>query len=140
PDLFDTGLVERTKDWTKEDAWPHPGQVFLGLELRQVLGRGAFGRVFLATEEALGGKRVAVKIAPDGGNEAKTLGRLEHPNVVPVHAVREDPPTGLTAVVMPYLGSATLHNVLDRVLALGEPPARWREILQAVWHRGERLD
>src|SRR6266542_5753344 len=46
----------------EEDKWPHAGQVFLGLELRRFLGQGAFARVFLATEEALGGRRVAVKL------------------------------------------------------------------------------
>src|SRR5206468_4149526 len=31
---------------------------------------------------------------------------------------------------------ATLHNVLDRVLARGGPPERGREILEAVWAKG----
>jgi hypothetical protein len=35
-------------------AWPEPGQTFLGFILLEELGRGAFARVFLATEPALG--------------------------------------------------------------------------------------
>src|SRR5205823_8293516 len=96
--------------------------------------------VFFATDEALGGKRVAVKVAFRGGAEAQTLGRLEHPNVVPVHSVREDQATGLTAVCMPYLGSATLHDVLDRALAPSGPPRRAAEVLAAVRARARGDD
>jgi serine/threonine protein kinase len=120
----------------EEDDWPHTGQVFLGLQLQRLLGRGAFARVFLATEEALGGRRVAVKVAYRGGDEARTQGRLEHRNVVPVYSITEDPTTHLTAVVMPYLGNATLHDVLDRTLAKGGPPPQAREILDAVRAKG----
>ncbi|HKB37531.1 MAG TPA: protein kinase, partial [Gemmataceae bacterium] len=120
----------------EEDDWPHAGQVFLGLQLERLLGRGAFARVYLATEEALGGRRVAVKVAYRGGDEARTQGRLEHRNVVPVYSITEDPTTHLTAVVMPYLGNATLHDVLDRILAKGGPPPQAREILDAVQAKG----
>jgi serine/threonine protein kinase len=120
----------------EEDDWPHAGQVFLGLQLQRLLGRGAFARVYLATEEALGGRRVAVKVAYRGGDEAQTQGRLEHRNVVPVYSITEDPSTHLTAVVMPYLGNATLHDVLDRILAKGGPPPQAREILDAVQAKG----
>src|SRR5262249_24614529 len=48
----------------------------------------------------------------------------------------EDPTTHLTAVVMPYLGNATLHDVLDRILAKGGPPPQAREILDAVQAKG----
>src|SRR5207302_10972781 len=86
---------------------------------------------------ALGGRRVAVKVSFRGGNEARTLGRLEHANVVPVYSVCEDEKTGLTAVVMPYLGCATLHDVLNRVQALGGPPVQAREILEGVWAKSQ---
>src|SRR5688500_13131042 len=33
--------------------WPEPGGVFLGFQLLQELGRGAFARVFLARERAV---------------------------------------------------------------------------------------
>src|SRR5262245_13056106 len=93
--------------------WPEVGGTFLGFALRHELGRGTFARVFLAAETALGDRPVAVKVSQHGGVEAETLGRLRHPNIVPVHSVQEDPVTSLTAVCMPYLGSATLCDVLD---------------------------
>src|SRR5437588_2495336 len=112
--------------------WPAPGQTFLGFELLEEIGRGAFARVFLATEPALGNREVAVKISRGGSAEAKTLGRLNHPNIVPVHSVREDRSTGLTLVCMPYLGCATLGDVFDYVFEKGSPPAAARIIGDAV--------
>jgi serine/threonine protein kinase len=101
-------------------AWPFEGETFLGFRLLRELGRGAFARVFLAAEPDLGDRLVAVKVSPHGGHEAQTLGRLDHPNVVKVHAVRKDERSGLTAVCMPYLGGATLEGVLA-AFAAGRP-------------------
>jgi serine/threonine protein kinase len=110
--------------------WPEPGQAFLGFELQQELGRGAFARVFLATEPALGNRQVAVKVSQGGGAEANTLGRINHPNIVSVYSVQEDPVTGLTAVCMPYHGSATLCLLLDKVKAYPKLPRS----AQTIWH------
>ncbi len=74
-------------------------------------------RVYLANESALGDRLVVVKVAPWGGGEAETLGRLTHPNIVPVYSVQEDEESHLTAVCMPYLGHSTLLNVLNAVHA-----------------------
>jgi eukaryotic-like serine/threonine-protein kinase len=93
-------------------AWPIEGETFLGFRLLRELGRGSFARVFLAAEPELGDRLVAVKVSPHGGTEAQTLGRLNHPNVVKVHAVHKDERSGLTAVCMPYLGGATLDGIL----------------------------
>src|SRR5262249_15411493 len=87
-----------------------------------------FARVFLATEPALGHRPVAVKISRRGGAEARTLGRLSHPNIVPVHSVVQDPVSGWTVVCMPYWGGVTLQQVL----AGTPPPARASAILDAA--------
>jgi eukaryotic-like serine/threonine-protein kinase len=113
-------------------SWPEPGTAFLQFELIAEIGRGSFGRVFLAAEPALGNRRVALKVAPDGGEEAVILGRLQHANIVPIYSVQEDPKTGLTAFCMPYLGSATLGNVLDHAFAQGAIPKSASIILEAV--------
>ncbi len=110
--------------------WPIAGETFLGFRLLRELGRGSFARVFLAAEPDLGDRLVAVKVSPHGGAEAQTLGRLDHPNVVKVYAVRKDRATGLTAVCMPYLGGATLHSVLAAFSA--GPPRLARVILEAA--------
>ena len=97
--------------------WPEAGSRFLQFDLVAEIGRGAFGRVFLATEPALGGRQIVVKVAPHGGGEAEILGKLKHPNIVPVYSLQEDKTTGLAAFCMPYLGRATLCDVLDRAFS-----------------------
>ena len=120
--------LEQIPDLDKE-TWPAPGEEFLGFDILHELGVGAIARVFLAAERALGGRYVAIKISLFGDEEADTLGKLSHPNVVPVHSVQFDPGTGLTAVCMPYLGSATLADVLDIAFVNGCPPERASAIL-----------
>jgi serine/threonine protein kinase len=100
-----------------EAPWPEPGDDFLGFRLREELGKGALGRVFLATEPALGNRQVVLKLALEGGREAEILGKLKHDHIVPVHSVGRDELTRLTAVCMPYLGTATLCDVIDGAFA-----------------------
>jgi eukaryotic-like serine/threonine-protein kinase len=109
-----------------------PGETYLGFTLLGELGRGAFARVFLAIEPILGGRLVAVKISQLGTKEAEILGRLQHPNIVPVYSVQQDEDASLAVVCMPYLGSATLGDVLDLVLAEARVPSRAGVILEAV--------
>ncbi len=112
--------------------WPEPGESFLGFSMIAELGRGTFGRVYMASEPALGDRVVALKVAPQGGKEAEMLGKLRHPNIVPVHSVREDVTTGYTAVCMPYLGRATLCDVLDEAFADSRIPTRSQVILDVI--------
>jgi hypothetical protein len=44
---------------------PKAGSEFLGFELVDEIGRGAFGRVFLARERELAGRLVVVKITAE---------------------------------------------------------------------------
>jgi serine/threonine protein kinase/Tfp pilus assembly protein PilF len=98
--------------------WPRAGELFLGFRLLSQLGQGGFARVFLATEPALGNRKVAVKVSRGNSTEADTQGRIYHPNVVPVYSEKRDDASKLTAVCMPYLGSATLNDLLDAVKAV----------------------
>jgi serine/threonine protein kinase/Flp pilus assembly protein TadD len=116
----------------RQQAWPGAGQEFLGYHLIRELGRGAFARVFLATEPALGQRRVAVKISRFGAAEAKTLGRLNHPNIVPVNTAQVDSKTGFTLICMPYLGSATLCDLLDHVCVASHPPESARVVQETI--------
>jgi len=98
-------------------AWPEVGNHWLDWHLVEPLGRGAFSHVFLAREEALGNREVVVKCCVSGPQEAFILGRLSHSNIVPIHSVRHDQTTGLTAICMPFLGRVTLAEVIDRIAA-----------------------
>ncbi len=112
-------------------SWPEPGNQFLQFDLITEIGRGSFGRVFLATEPALGGRQVVVKVAPQGGEEAEILGKLRHSNIVPVYSLQKDT-TGRAAFCMPYLGRATLCDVLDYAFLDPHPPEQASTILDAI--------
>ena len=112
--------------------WAEPGQTFLGFSILAELGQGAFARVFLAEETALGDRPVAIKVSRNGAAEADFLGKLRHPNIVPVYSVREDAESGLTVVCMPYLGRITLCEALDTLFAQETKPTKSRAILQAL--------
>jgi serine/threonine protein kinase/tetratricopeptide (TPR) repeat protein len=91
-------------------ALPEVGTEFLGFQLVRELGRGAFGRVYLATQPELAGRAVALKVSVDIAGESRSLAQLQHTNIVPVYSVHHD--RGLHAVCMPYFGRTTLADVL----------------------------
>ncbi|MFO0808509.1 MAG: protein kinase [Gemmataceae bacterium] len=111
--------------------WPEPGEEFLGYGLIRELGRGTFARAYLAYERAVGDRLVALKLTAHKDAEAHTLGKLGHPNVVPILSAQYDVGSGFRYVVMPYLGSTTLGDVLDYFGALNRMPATGRDLLQA---------
>jgi serine/threonine protein kinase len=120
---------------TAEIRWPRSGDRFLGFELLEELGRGAFSRVFLANEEAVGHRQVVLKVCLRGDLEAATLGKLDHPHIMPIYSVATDDGSGLTAICMPYLSRTTLQDVLDVVASRPAPPKSWRTILDAIRQR-----
>jgi eukaryotic-like serine/threonine-protein kinase len=91
---------------------PEAGQVISGFTLVEELGRGTFARVFLAREQQLADRPVALKVARAGSREPQTLARLQHTHIVPVYSYRVDPATGLHLLCMPYLGRVTLADLL----------------------------
>jgi serine/threonine protein kinase len=111
--------------------WPAVGEQFLHFVLVGEVGRGTFARVYLAVEPELGNRQVVVKVSSKGLAEAHTLGRLSHPNIVPVHSVGEDSQSGLSVVCMPYLGHATLGDVWELAFEDGTPPA-YADVIREV--------
>ncbi len=92
------------------------------------LGAGAMGEVNLVTDNDIG-RTVAVKqlLAPTQNpagiarfiDEIRTVGRLEHPNIVPIHDVGVDE-QGQIFFVMKHIDGETLESVLEK-LAAGDP-------------------
>ena len=110
--------------------FPEPGQEFLGFRLLKELGQGAFGRVYLAEQASLAGRRVVVKIATDIFGESQTLARLQHTNIVPIYSMHraED----FQAVCMPYFGSTTLGDVLGTIRSGATPPASGKVLISTL--------
>jgi eukaryotic-like serine/threonine-protein kinase len=86
------------------------------------LGRGAHGRVHLASQPSLGDRLVVLKATTRTGHEHLTLARLQHTHIMPLYAVHDDPARNLRTMCMPYLGGASLQQVLIELQAtpLGE--------------------
>ncbi len=92
---------------------PEAGTEFLGFRLISELGRGAFGRVYLAKQGDLAGRSVALKVAADVFDESQTLAKLQHTNIVPIYSIHKS--GKLQAVCMPYFGTTTLADILSHV-------------------------
>lgn len=92
---------------------PRIGQMIAGFRIVAELGRGAFARVYLAEQESLSNRRVALKISEALGDEPRTLARLQHAHIVPIHSVHDDPETGLRLLCMPYFGGTNLARLLE---------------------------
>lgn len=115
-----------------ETEWPEAGDTFLGFHLGEELGRGAFSRVFLASEIGVGNRTVVTKVCWRGGYEAHTLGKLKHPNIGPIFSANTDARSRLTAICMPYLSRATLFDVLLAAKMGHAFPSHANMILQAA--------
>jgi serine/threonine protein kinase/Flp pilus assembly protein TadD len=120
--------------------WPQPGETFLGFRIIEQLGQGGLARVFLCAQPMIGDRQVVIKIAHQGAYEADTLGRLKHPNIVPVYAVVEDESSGMSGISMPFCGRSTLCDVLDLAFAEKSYPGRAEVILQAAMQHAQESD
>src|SRR5438105_8502529 len=110
---------------------PEVGTELLGFRLLAELGKGAFGRVYLAQQGDLADRSVVLKICPDVNNgESRTLARLQHTNIVPVYSVHRSGP--LQAVCMPYFGAITLAHIQKDLQAREALPQTGRELVSTI--------
>jgi serine/threonine protein kinase/tetratricopeptide (TPR) repeat protein len=91
--------------------FPAAGESFAEFELLAELGRGAHGRVYLATQPALAGRPVVLKLVPLTGREHLSLARLQHTHIVPLYSSQDFPEGNLRVLCMPYFGGVTLAHV-----------------------------
>lgn len=106
-----------------------PGEVVGDLRVRRRIGRGGFADVYLVDDPATA-RPLVLKVSARGGQEARTLGPLTHPHLMPVWGA---PLVGdHRAVLSPYLGLATGE-------AVAGPPAGG-ERRSAAWLLGVAAD
>ncbi|MCF2529276.1 outer membrane protein assembly factor BamB family protein [Yinghuangia soli] len=97
-------------------------------ELVGLLGRGGMGEVWEGRDRLIG-RRVAVKLLPTGHQdrfasdlffrEARTAGGLNHPGVVTVHDLGQDPDSDAMFLVMEFVDGRDLATLLK---SAGPPP------------------
>ncbi len=105
-----------------EAAFPEVGEVLGGFRLLAELGRGASGRIFLASQPSLADRPMVLKVTAHGLEEHLSLARLQHMNIVPLYSEQVQSARGLRILCMPYLGGATLARILKTLQEI--PPAR----------------
>ena len=110
-DRSDSNLAEGLARAVTE--FPPVGSDFLGFRLECELGRGAFGRVYLARQGDLANRPVALKVTADAIGETHALAQLRHTNIVPIYSVHRSGP--LQAICMPFLGSGTFADILGEL-------------------------
>ncbi len=93
-----------------------------------VLGAGGMGEVLLVHDQDIARKVAIKRLLPEGGqtgllarfvDEIRTVGRLEHPNIVPIHDVGVDE-QGRYFFVMKYVEGETLESIIEK-LSAGDP-------------------
>jgi serine/threonine protein kinase len=112
--------------------FPSAGETLGDFHLITELGRGAQGRVFLATQSALAGRPVVVKFIPRDGQEHLSLARLQHTHIVPLYSVHDFPERGLLSLCMPYFGGTTLARLLQGVRHLPPPERSGKQLLNLL--------
>ncbi len=93
---------------------PKPGDHFHGFRIDSILGRGGTSHVYLAYEDAMGGRPVALKVSPDRGPEPEIIGCLDHPRIMPAFSVCRDPARRLRGLCMPYRSGVPLNALIRR--------------------------
>jgi serine/threonine protein kinase len=119
-----------------------PGEKVDDFEIVRLLGRGAFGHVYLARQISLD-REVALKISANRGSEGRTMARMEHAHIVQVFSEKVDeatdqrllcmqlvPGVGLEKIIgaigMQMRVSQSLSEMLDVGKESDSPPATWR--------------
>ncbi len=98
--------------------------VVKGYTVIREVGRGGMGTVYLARQERLGGRPVALKVLSGSSSlspaarhrfrqEAQAIARLRHPSIVAVHDVVED--AGTPAFAMEWIDGRSLASIIGHV-------------------------
>lgn len=112
--------------------FPTAGEELGEFRLLAELGRGATGRVFLATQPSLSDRPVAIKFTSFEAAEHLSLSRLQHTGIVPLYLVQDFPERGLRALCMPYLGGASLDALLSEIENCPQHERSGRSFVEAL--------
>lgn len=108
-----------------ESFFPECGRTISGFRLVELIGRGAFSRVYLAVDDVLGERQVVIKVCQAGAHEAWIQGKLQHDHIMPIFSITEDEEYGCSVICMPYLGRVTLR---DKISAYWNSPEQVRSV------------
>lgn len=121
-------------------ASPSDGQRLGDFRLIREIGRGGMAVVYEASQISIG-RLVALKVLPPAAmldskqiarfrNEAQALGQLEHPHIVPIHAVGQDRGTHFFA--MRLIEGIALDQVVETLSGKRSAPERHSSAAHAL--------
>ena len=94
-----------------------PGATVDDFEVVRLLGRGAFGHVYLARQLSLD-RLVALKISANRGSEGRTMARLEHQHIVQVFSETVDPDFNQRLLCMQLVPGIGLDKLIFALRAM----------------------
>ncbi len=106
-----------------------PGAQIDDFEVVKLLGRGAFGHVYLARQSSLD-RLVALKVSANRGSEGRTMARLEHQHIVQVFSETVDRPSNQRLLCMQLVPGIGLEKL---IAALYPGTDEEKEIAPANW-------
>ncbi len=109
-----------------DQVFPECGCDISGFRLVEIIGQGAFSRVYLAVDKALGERQVVIKLCHAGDHEAWIQGKLRHDHIMPILSTTEDDEYGLSVICMPFMGRVTLHDKMSAFWTLSSGENRVR--------------
>src|SRR6185295_13233163 len=95
-----------------------PGAKVDDFEIVRLLGRGAFGHVYLARQISLD-RLVALKISANRGSEGRTMARLEHQHIVQVFSEKVDPDFNQRLLCMQLVPGIGLDKIIGALHVKG---------------------
>ncbi len=107
------------------------GETLGDFSILRKLGAGSIATVYLADQISLG-RKVALKVSPNIGEEGRNMAPLEHDHIVRIFAEVIEPKNNIRWTCMQYVPGLSLDQLLARLAAVSPVERSGRSILDLL--------